>query len=269
MSYKTELQANNLDLQTILGKVNNLPEAGGGSVADPVIESLTVTENGTYTAPAGVDGYSPVVVDVPSSGGGDEADIVDGLLTRDGPVELINDRVTTIGVNALNNCGKLVFASFPNVTSCDTSAFQNCGKLERVELPQVTVLGTNAFRSCSSLKSFVCKNTVSMRAVFYGCSSLELVDISISRSVEANTFYGCSALVCLVLRNTTFYSLANVSAFTGTPVESGTGYIYVPRSLLSTYTANSAWSSFAAQFRALEAYTVDGTITGALDESKI
>ena len=38
----------------------------GGSA---VIQSLSVTENGTYTAPAGVDGYSPVTVNV--SGGGD------------------------------------------------------------------------------------------------------------------------------------------------------------------------------------------------------
>ena len=31
----------------------------------PVIESKTINENGTYTAPEGVDGYSPVVVNVP------------------------------------------------------------------------------------------------------------------------------------------------------------------------------------------------------------
>lgn len=34
----------------------------GGS---PKIEALTVTENGTYTAPEGVDGYSPVTVNTP------------------------------------------------------------------------------------------------------------------------------------------------------------------------------------------------------------
>lgn len=39
-------------------------KAAGSSDA-PVIRSLSVTENGTYTAPDGVDGYSPVVVDVP------------------------------------------------------------------------------------------------------------------------------------------------------------------------------------------------------------
>ena len=36
----------------------------------PVINPLTVTENGTYTAPSGVDGYSPVTVNVSGGGGG-------------------------------------------------------------------------------------------------------------------------------------------------------------------------------------------------------
>ena len=38
--------------------------SGGGGSA--VIEGLTITSNGTYTAGAGVDGYSPVEVDVPA-----------------------------------------------------------------------------------------------------------------------------------------------------------------------------------------------------------
>jgi hypothetical protein len=37
---------------------------GGGA---PVVQPLSVTANGTYTAPTGVDGYSPVTVNVPSS----------------------------------------------------------------------------------------------------------------------------------------------------------------------------------------------------------
>lgn len=60
MSYKTDLQGNNADLQEILNLVNALPDA-----AEPVIEPLEVTENGTYAAPDGVDGYSPVTVNVP------------------------------------------------------------------------------------------------------------------------------------------------------------------------------------------------------------
>lgn len=40
----------------------------GGSSA--VINPLSVTQNGTYTAPSGVDGYSPVTVNVSGGGGG-------------------------------------------------------------------------------------------------------------------------------------------------------------------------------------------------------
>ena len=36
---------------------------------ESVIEALTVTSNGTYTAPSGVDGYSPVTVNLPSANG--------------------------------------------------------------------------------------------------------------------------------------------------------------------------------------------------------
>ena len=54
-----------------------------------------------------------------------------------------------------------------------------------------------------------------------------------------------------------------------TPIASGTGYIYVPAALVDSYKAATNWSNFAAQFRALEDYTVDGTTTGALDPTKI
>lgn len=40
-----------------------------GSGADPVIEPLPVTENGTYTAPTGIDGFNPVIVNVSAGGG--------------------------------------------------------------------------------------------------------------------------------------------------------------------------------------------------------
>lgn len=53
-----------------------LAGGGGGSA---VIESLSVTENGTYTAPSGVDGYSPVTVNV--SGGGGSSNVVTGSFT--------------------------------------------------------------------------------------------------------------------------------------------------------------------------------------------
>ena len=45
--------------------INNLPKG-----SEIVITALNVTENGTYTAPTGVNGYSPVTVNVPTGGAG-------------------------------------------------------------------------------------------------------------------------------------------------------------------------------------------------------
>lgn len=63
-SYNTTLQLYNTRIESLLEKVNSLPDAGG--TTNPVIESLSITANGTYTASDGVDGYSPVTVSVAS-----------------------------------------------------------------------------------------------------------------------------------------------------------------------------------------------------------
>lgn len=49
-----------------IGELADKISALSGSSSDPVIEPIEITENGTYTAPDGVDGYSPVVVNVTS-----------------------------------------------------------------------------------------------------------------------------------------------------------------------------------------------------------
>ena len=62
-----------------LANIDFVPGQGGG---EAVIRSLDVTENGTYSAPSGVDGYSPVNVNV--SGGSsltpDEQEALDTLV---------------------------------------------------------------------------------------------------------------------------------------------------------------------------------------------
>jgi len=52
----------------ISGMIQNYLEGQIKTIAgEPVIQSKTINENGIYTAPEGVDGYSPVVVNVPAT----------------------------------------------------------------------------------------------------------------------------------------------------------------------------------------------------------
>lgn len=62
--------------ETLRGK------ASGGGIANPVIQPLEITENGIYTAPDGVDGYSPVVVEVP---------VPDGYIVPSGNLEITDN----------------------------------------------------------------------------------------------------------------------------------------------------------------------------------
>ena len=107
-------------------------------------------------------------------------------------------------------------------------------------------------------------------SAFENCSNLTSVDFPIATSIGGSAFQYCSKLTSLILRKSdTICTLSNANSFYNTLIESGTGYIYVPRALVDSYKAASKWSTYANQFRALEDYTVDGTITGALDSSKI
>lgn len=55
-----------------------MPDAIESIEPEAVIESKNINANGTYTAPTGVDGYSPVVVNVPNSySASDEGKVVD------------------------------------------------------------------------------------------------------------------------------------------------------------------------------------------------
>ena len=136
-----------------------------------------------------------------------------------------------------------------NVTIIGDSAFRNCDALTTVNFPNVTFLGDNAFFGCDALTTLAFPNVTTIRS---------------------SVFSSCIALKAVIFRNTENISTLNyTNAFNSTPIKNGNGYIYVPRALVEEYKSATNWSTLASQFRALEDYTVDGTITGALDETKI
>lgn len=215
-------------------------------------------------------------------GGGDDdggdASTLTKLIEGTVPVDLVNNQVIAVRLRAFYACPNLRSVDLPVATSIGNYAFEECRALTTANMPAVTSTGNNAFNKCSSLTTanFPAVTSIANFA-FSSCSVLTIADFTVATSIGTYAFYSCSALTTLILRNTAkVATLSNTSALDDTPIKSGTGYIYVPKSLLSDtdaskdYRRATNWSTYAAaQFRALEDYTVDGTVTGELDPNKI
>ena len=156
-----------LTLDQMPTEISNIQ--GGGTV-----EELTITSNGTYNPPAGIDGYAPVVVNVPQDGGppesalhrtGDISSLFSGIkwnwfLNMYGKQMTMNDIYTASGCFSDNNDIQSIPISsinfntgFPNLENM----FNSCSLLE--EVPKITIKGASAppnmrqmFSNCSCLR---------------------------------------------------------------------------------------------------------------------
>ena len=213
----------------------------------------------------------------------------------------VSSNLTTVGIYAFYNCASLASADFPKVVEIGDYAFYGTTALktinfplvreieryafrgsaiESANFPAVTYVGTTAFGYNAALKTAnLPKLTEVSGSLFSNCTALQSVDLAKATEIGNYAFEKCYSLKAIILRSGTLCTagtniLSNAYHFLGTtnatynPSGSKDGYIYVPSALVSTYKAAN-WSSYATQFRALESYTVDGTTTGALDESKI
>ena len=202
-------------------------------------------------------GFADAISAIQAGGGGAES-VLYALIDRS--ITEITSNATSIGEYAFYSCNSLTTVNFPVATSIGNYAFYSCDSLTTVNFPVATSIGEYAFRNCDSLTT---------------------VNFPVATSIRRNAFYNCYSLTTLILRSETKCNLSDKNAFGNCYHMLGTtnssynpdglhdGYIYVPSALIESYQADSTWSSIALQFRALEDYTVDGTITGELDETKI
>ena len=180
--------------------------------------------------------------------------------------------VTDIGNGTFYGCDNLTAVTdvnLPSATSIGNSAFYGCQGLTSVNLTLVTDIGTGAFYNCTSLTDVNFPSATSIgNSAFYGCQGLTAIDFLAVTSIGSSVFQNCINLNALILRSDTKCTLGSNSSFNGTALRSS-GYIYVPSALVDSYKTTGGWSILSSRFRALEDYTVDGTIYGALDETKI
>ena len=163
-------------------------------------------------------------------------------------------------------CSALTDDSFdiPNLIHTNAWDFRECTGLTKIPYEsQLNYVGDNCFRSCLIQSANLPNVTGIGYASFQDCKSLVRVDVGVKqrRTLRRDTFNGCSALETCILRADAFLPMDNTSAFKGTPIESGTGYIYVPSALVDQYKAATNWTVYADQIRAIEDYS---EITGGL-----
>lgn len=226
---------NNLDLDSILETINSLPEASIGS--------LDITENGVYD----VSTYETANVNVPT-GGGEE--LVRSILSRT-ITSFTDNEITNIGNYAFHSCSNLVDVTVNNVTTMGTYVFYGCTKLESFTAPLVNAISVFVFYN-TGLKSLTLPNATSigMHAV-RACKSITTVDLGACKSLAVTAFEGDTLLTTVIIRTPSVCTMANVNVFQNTPIESGTGYIYVPDDLKTQYQEASNWSNYASQIKGL------------------
>lgn len=176
---------------------------------------------------------------------------------------LVNERETLINGS--------ITEVYSEVEIISDYAFARRKKMINVHLPNVIDVSAASFYNDECLKNIIIPKVEKVRgSAFSGCLALEYIDLANCSEINYNAFTNCSSLRCVILRKTDKICYASgLDVFSGTKIVLGTGYIYVPRTLIDSYKTATNWTAFAAQFRVLEDYTVDGTITGELDWNKV
>lgn len=153
-------------------------------------------------------------------------------------------------------CENLKAIDFPSIVELvGDSIFADCVALEEISLPNVEKIeGHGAFENCTALKSVTLPAVTSMvSSVFRACTSLEYVDLPVVTHIGRQSFRA-APLKILILRSATLCTIENDTVFAQSGIALGTGYVYVPAALIEEYKADSVWSTYAAQLRAIEDY---------------
>ena len=163
-------------------------------------------------------------------------------------------KVQSLSGSTFYNCTRLTSATFMGKTF-GSSEFRGCTALAHVSVPNLESVSGSAFNSCSSLQSIELPSlrTINGQYLFENCTSLKRVTFGPNlSSVYQGTFKGCSAIEAIVFPSSAaVVPLASTSAFAGSSIASGTGYIYVPDALVSSWKTASNWSTYANQIKPL------------------
>lgn len=189
---------------------------GGTTPANPIIEPLEIAANGTYTAPSGVDGYSPVTVNVPIPEGyivpSGSIDITENgtydvtekasalvsipekeIVLQDKTIEANGTYSADAGYDGLGQV--TVNVSGGTNTESEEVASLLGNTMTVLDNSLVTSLRTRACQGATKLVTVNLPNVTSLGSyAFYQCSGLVTFKLPKLTSVSTQPWYGCTNL---------------------------------------------------------------------------
>ena len=181
-----------------------------------------------------------------------------------GEVKVMNDpTITVLRASAFRSASMIEAMSLPALVEIlGQSVFRDCFALVSLYLPELTgSTGAYMCAGCEVLEHVHMPNVAKLGAyAFNRCAELSRLDVGDIDTIGAGCFAD-SNLDTLIIRRKAYTptKIENINAFKGTPIESGDGYVYVPRKLVNAYREADGWSRMPAKIRAIEEYP---TVTG-------
>lgn len=179
---------------------------------------------------------------------------------------------TSVGTYSFTECKQIVQLDLPQCKTIGNGSFKACTKIAKLNLPKCQTIGNSCLAQILITELILPECTSIGNSSLSGLSKCTYVDLPKCTSIVNYALRNSPNLATLILRSEKICTLSNY-ALNGTKIWNGTGHIYVPSALIASYQAAANWKTIHAKnpdtFRALEDYTVDGTITGELDPDKI
>ena len=168
--------------------------------------------------------------------------------------------LTAVPESCFRGNAALTDVNLPKVLATNNYSFYYCSALERIKLPELTIMNEGTpFQNLSALKELrLPKNTSSLSGnKVFTCNALELLDLGVASEIGTSlSGSNYTKLTTLILRNTDAVVTPYASTIfnTSSPIAKGEGKILVPRSMVASYKADSAWGAYSAVIYAIEDY---------------